>query len=67
MMNIKLKAILGSIPLLIILAAASLVSDNIVQQLLASLGVVYGVSLFRYFIKHQEKSKAIPKKHDLVG
>lgn len=66
-MNINLKAILGALPLLIILAVAAVISDNIVQQLLASLGVVYGTFLFRYFIKHQEKSKSIPRKHDLVG
>ena len=59
MVNIKTKAVVGAIPLLIILIVAIGVEDTIVRQLMASLGVIYGAYLFRYLTKYQEKSKAM--------
>ena len=67
MVNIKTKAVVGAIPLLIILIVAIGVEDTIVRQLMASLGVIYGAYLFRYLTKYQEKSKAMPTKNKIVG
>jgi hypothetical protein len=67
MMNLRIKAILGSLPLLIILTVAAGVTDILARQLMTSLGVVYGAFLFRYLIKYQEKNKSMPRKQDLVG
>lgn len=66
-MNVKIKAILGSLPLLIILTVAAGVADSLVRELMAAIGVVYGAFLFRYLIKYQEKNKSMPRKQDLVG
>ena len=66
-MNVKIKAMIGALPLLIILTVAAGVADSLVRELMAAIGVVYGAFLFRYLIKYQEKNKSMPRKQDLVG
>ena len=66
-MNVKIKAMIGALPLLIMLTVAAGIIDPLVRELMAALGVVYGAFLFRYLIKYQEKNKSMPRKQDLVG